>query len=184
LHLDDASLPWFAPAMAISLVVAVAGGGPVGRALGVGTAVGFLLVLSFGLIASSTLTPQREALEYGIRGSGSCSFSRFWPASLPWYLYPNETAGNVLMFIPLGAVIGWLPPSRGKATLLAVAIALPFAVETTQLLLPVLDRACESADVVDNLMGLAIGLVLGAAAGLVVRQGRHDRPGSVAGDRN
>jgi hypothetical protein len=177
LHVGDASLPWFVPAMTISLVVAIASGGAVGRAQGVGPAVGFLLIVSFGLIVSSTLTPQREALEYGIRGSGSCSFSRFWPASLHQYLFPSETPGNVLMFIPLGAAIGWLPPSRGKLALLALAIALPFAVETTQMLLPVLDRACESADVVDNLLGLAIGLVLGSAAGLVVRRGQRERSG-------
>ncbi len=49
------------------------------------------------------------------------------------------------------------------------AIALPFAIETIQLLLPVLDRACESADVVDNLTGLVIGLGGGVVAGWLGR---------------
>ena len=69
------------------------------------------------------------------------------------------------MFIPLGATIGLLPGSRRKAAIVIAAIALPFAIETTQLLAPALDRACESADVVDNLSGLAIGLVGGVVAG-------------------
>jgi len=46
------------------------------------------------------------------------------------------------------------------------AIALSFAIETTQLLVLWLDRACQSADVVDNLTGLAIGL----AGGIVARR--------------
>ena len=45
------------------------------------------------------------------------------------------------------------------------AIALPFAIEATQLLVPLLGRGCESADVVDNLIGLAIGLAIGLVAG-------------------
>ena len=162
--LVDASLPWFPPALAISLVVGILAGGPVGRALGVGRVAGALLIVSLGLILSATLTPQLDALEIGQRGSSTCDFARVWPESLSDYLVPGEPTGNVLMFIPLGALIGWLPHSRSRAVLLVVAVALPFAIETTQLLLPVLDRACESADVVDNLLGLAIGLALGMGA--------------------
>ena len=40
----------------------------------------------------------------------------------------------------------------------ATAIALTFGIETIQLLVPALERAYESADVVDKLTGLAIGL--------------------------
>jgi glycopeptide antibiotics resistance protein len=71
------------------------------------------------------------------------------------------------MFIPLGATIGLVPRSRRMAVVLIAAIALPFAIETAQLLLPVLDRACESADVVDNLTGLFIGLSGGVVAGRI-----------------
>ena len=80
------------------------------------------------------------------------------------------------MFIPLGAAIGLVPGSRRKAVLVTGAIALPFAIEATQLLVPWLDRACESADVVDNLMGLALGLVAGVIAGRIAR-GADRRPG-------
>jgi glycopeptide antibiotics resistance protein len=77
----------------------------------------------------------------------------------------GDALGNILMFIPLGVTISLVPGSRRKAAIVVAAIALPFAIETIQLLLPALDRACESADVVDNLTGLVIGLGGGSVAG-------------------
>ena len=70
------------------------------------------------------------------------------------------------------AVRGWCRrPAMASAEktqppIVVAAIVLPFAIETTQQLVLWLDRACESADVVDNLTGLAIGL----AGGVVVRR--------------
>jgi glycopeptide antibiotics resistance protein len=69
-----------------------------------------------------------------------------------------------------------VPRSRRKAVVLIAAIALPFAIEITQMLLPILDRACESADVVDNLTGLVLGLGGGVAAGWLGRSMAR-RPG-------
>jgi glycopeptide antibiotics resistance protein len=69
------------------------------------------------------------------------------------------------MFVPLGVMISLVPRSRRKAAIVVAAIALPFAIETTQMLLPVLDRACESADVIDNLTGLVLGFAGGSVAG-------------------
>jgi hypothetical protein len=45
--------------------------------------------------------------------------------------------------------------------LTVAAIALPFAIETTQMVVPVIERGCQSADVFDNLTGLAVGLAIG-----------------------
>jgi glycopeptide antibiotics resistance protein len=162
-------LPWFLPSAAIAVVVSLAAGGAVGRALGVRRAVAWVLVLSFGIILAATLTPQWEALAYGARGPASCDFSRIGLA--PWgeLLSADESGGNVLMFIPLGVAISLLPRSRLKAAIVVGAIALPFAIETTQLLVPWLDRFCESADVVDNLTGLMLGLVAGTVAGRIAR---------------
>jgi glycopeptide antibiotics resistance protein len=160
-------LPLFMPGVAISVVVSLAASGAVGRALGARRAVAWAMLLSLGIIMAATLTPQSAALEYGARGPADCDFSRIVLA--PWgrLLRANDSSGNVLMFIPLGAAIGLLPRSRYKAAIVVGAIALPFAIEATQLLVPWLDRACESADVVDNLLGLALGLVAGAVAGRI-----------------
>jgi VanZ family protein len=157
-------LPWFLHGVAIALVVSIVASGAVGRTLRVVRPVAWLMVLSLGIILAATLTPQWEALAYGARGPLSCDFSRVGLAQLTELLRFNDTSLNVLMFVPLGATIGLLPRSRRTAAVMIVAIALPFAIETAQLLLPALDRACESADVVDNLTGLTIGLGGGVVA--------------------
>ena len=135
-----------------------------------------MIVLSLGVILAATMTPQWEALAFGVQGSSSCDFSRIGLAPLSELLRFGDTSGNVLLFIPLGVTIALVPRSRRKAVVLIAAIALPFAIETAQLLLPVLDRACESADVVDNLTGLVLGLGGGVAAGWLGRSMAR-RPG-------
>jgi glycopeptide antibiotics resistance protein len=158
-------LPWLLPGVAISVAIGFAASGAVGRALRAGRPVAWVMVLSLGIIVAATLTPQWEALEFGARGPGYCDFTRIGLAPLRELFSVNDSIGNILMFIPLGATIGLVPRSRRKAAIVIVSIALPFVIETVQLLVPALDRACESADVVDNLTGLAIGLAVGAVAG-------------------
>jgi glycopeptide antibiotics resistance protein len=157
-------LPWLLPGTAIALIVSIVASGAVGRTLRVARPVAWLLILSMGVVLAATMTPQWEALAFGAQGSSSCDFSRIGPAPLSELLRFGDTSLNVLMFMPLGATIGLLPRSRRTAAVVIVAIALPFAIETAQLLLPVLDRACESADVVDNLTGLVLGLGGGVVA--------------------
>jgi hypothetical protein len=86
----------------------------------------------------------------------------------------NQLARS-LFFIPLGLGIGLLGRRRLTGILLLAAIALPFMIETIQLLVPVIARGCQSSDVVDNLIGLSIGLAIGAVAGLLI--GRLRRSG-------
>jgi glycopeptide antibiotics resistance protein len=169
-------LPWLLPGIAIALVVSIVVSGRVGRALRIARPVAWLMILSLGVILAATMTPQWEALAFGARGSSSCNFSRIGLASLREYLRFGDTSGNVLMFIPLGVAIGLLPGSRRTAAVVIAAIALPFAIETIQLLLPVLDRACESADVADNLTGLVLGLGGGVVAGWLAKSMAR-RPG-------
>jgi glycopeptide antibiotics resistance protein len=173
---ESSALPWFLPGVAISAAFALAAGGRVGRALGARRAVAMALIVSLGIILSATLTPLRGVLDAAGSGTGSCDLSRIGLAPLRDLLELNDTSLNVLLFVPLGVSIALLPGSRRKAAIVIGAIALPFAVEATQALVPWLDRACEGADVVDNLTGLAIGLgggvVAGRLAGALDRQSR------------
>jgi VanZ like family len=158
-------LPWLLPGAIISFIVSIAASHAVGRALRVRRPVALVMVLSLGIILVATLTPQWEALAFGARGSSSCDLSRLGLAPIGELLAVNDTSLNVLMFVPLGASIAFVPRSRRALVVVVAAIALPFAIEATQLLIPLLDRACESADVVDNLTGLTIGLAGGVVAG-------------------
>lgn len=166
-------LPWFAPGLLLTFAVASVAAARASRALLTRSAVAWLLIASIGLIASATLTPSRLALEYGTTSPIACDFSRVTPISPSQFLRFDDPGLNVLLFVPLGIAVGLLPRSRWKTILLLVSLVLSPFVETTQLLVPALDRACQSADVVDNLTGLVIGLVLGATAGWIALRARR-----------
>jgi len=169
-------LPWFLPGVAISVLIALAAGGRVGRALGTRRAVAMALIVSLGIILSATLTPLRGFLDVGGVGAGPCDFSRIGLAPLRELLRLGDTSLNILLFVPLGLSLAFLPRRRRTALVIAGAIALPFVIELAQLLVPLLDRGCQSADVVDNLTGLAIGFGAGlVAAWLAGTVGRRDR---------
>ena len=166
-------LPGFLPGVAASLAVGAWSSGRVARALGGPRGLAFGLVLFAGIIASATLTPFTgggAAAEH----PGTCDLSRMGLAPLRDLLRPGDVSGNVLLFIPLGVCLALLPRSRSKAILVAAAVAYPFVIEGTQLFALALHRACESADIADNLTGLAVGLASGAL--FVVVRGRVVAP--------
>lgn len=164
---DILAIPWLLPGLAASLVMAYLLSGPVRRTFRSGRFLSWTLIVSLGMILSATLTPSREAIDSGAAGARICDFSRIGLAQVQEYFQFGDTSLNVLLFFPFGAAIGLLPRSRRKTAIVVGAIALPFAIEATQLLVARLDRACESADVVDNLSGLMIGLAGGVMAGWI-----------------
>jgi glycopeptide antibiotics resistance protein len=130
----------------------------------------WLLLISLGVILAVTLTPSRAAVELGVQGTVGCDLSRIGPGSWSTYARIDDPILNVLVFIPLGAAIGFLPPSRARRWILLGAVLLPITIETTQAFVVVLDRACQGGDVFDNLAGLVIGLAIGLVAGSVWRR--------------
>ena len=121
-----------------------------------------------GLIVAATLTPfVGTSSEAPI--SGLCDLSRLGFAPLSRLVRVGDESLNVLLFIPLGLAIGLLPASSARRALVLGGLALPFLVELTQALVPPLGRGCESADVIDNLSGLLIGLAIGLVAGWLAR---------------
>jgi hypothetical protein len=98
-------------------------------------------------------------------GPGYCVLVRFWPASLQELASVSGPSLNVVLFVPLGIALALLPRSRERSIAIAAAVALPFAIETIQYIVPALGRYCDSADVADNLTGLVVGLAIGAVAG-------------------
>jgi hypothetical protein len=123
-----------------------------------------LLVIALGLTIMATFTPTIEALTDTVPHPGTCDLSRRMVASPRTLLTVNPTSLNVLLFVPLGMALGSLPSSRRAVGLVVLAFLLPMAIELFQLMVPVLGRECSSGDVVDNTMGLVIGLVLGFSA--------------------
>jgi hypothetical protein len=163
------NVPWFFPGVAISLVLGVLGARPAARLLGASGPVAGLLLASVGVIVAATLTPFRDAFLPGTIQPMPCDFSRMGLAPLVELTSRNDTSLNVLLFVPLGAALGLIPNSLRKLLVLMFALALPFVIELTQLGVPLLARGCQSADVIDNLTGLVVGLAVATPAGWLLR---------------
>ncbi|MEA2538592.1 MAG: hypothetical protein QOF11_2826 [Chloroflexota bacterium] len=153
------ALPWFVPGAAISLVAGVVTAPAVARGLRAQRLPAWLLVFGLGIVLAATLTPVGGVFDDPAAIARTCDFSRIGIAPLGDLLRLGDTSLNVLLFVPLGIALGLLPGSRRKWIVVGAAILLPFAIETLQLLAPILARGCQSADVVDNLTGLVLGIV-------------------------
>jgi glycopeptide antibiotics resistance protein len=85
---------------------------------------------------------------------------------------------NTLVFVPSGALLvlvaarwprtSWVTVPIGFAVLAAYSVV----IELTQLALARLDRACDVTDVIDNITGAAVGVLLGIVLALVLRPWR------------
>jgi hypothetical protein len=165
---DLADYPGLVPGIVLSAALGLVLCVPLGRALGIAGLNAWLLLFGFGFAIAATLTPSREALADGAIGSGICDLSRLTPAGLDQILSFDEISLNVILFIPLGIGVGLVPPRSHLLELIILAATLPFLIEAIQLIVTQLDRACQSGDVVDNLFGLTMGLLVGlVVAGLL-----------------
>ena len=153
----------FVPGLLAALLFGVLTGPWAARRLHVGRALGWATMTALGAILATTMRPDFGIPDPGT-GPGICVLARFGPAPLADLTTVSEASLNVVLFVPLGIALGLLPRSRTKALAIAGAVVLPVAIETVQYVVPALGRYCDSADVADNLTGLAVGLVMGLVA--------------------
>jgi hypothetical protein len=161
-------VPLSVVAFLIALVVALVLGPATARRLRTRRSIGTLLLAGVGLVVAATLVPTAAAVE-GAASDGVCDFSRLGLAPIEELVRPTFTSLNVLLFVPLGLAVGLLPRGRAAALVAVGAIALPFVVESIQLVATDLGRGCQTADIIDNLLGLFIGIVVGAMVRVVSR---------------
>ena len=154
------AITWLFPGILVSMVVAALLSKWAGQKLQVAQPVAWLLMTSIGLVIAATLTP--------IGGSGpgarlmhECDLARLGLPSPSDFTSVNDTSLNVALFVPLGIALGLAVRRRSTLLLVAAAVVSPVLIESAQFALPQLNRGCQSADVVDNLLGLALGLGLG-----------------------
>jgi hypothetical protein len=166
------ALPWFLPGLAVSIVVGLLVAPLVARALGAHRSVAVLFVVSIGAIVSATILPTAGGFDWTAGAVGRCDVDGPWLAPLDRYLRPTEPSLNVLLFVPLGIAIALLPRSRRAVAIGAALIAVAVAIESTQLLIPILGRSCEMSDVVNNTLGLTMGFFLGASARVIAGSAR------------
>ena len=165
------TVPLFPITMVLIVIASVVLAPAVARRLGTGRAVAGLLLFGFGVVIAATLLPDRDALA-GIASDRVCDLSRIGLPSIGQLTRINTTSLNVLLFVPLGLAVGLLPRSRPAVFIVVAALSLTFVVEGIQLFVNVLGRGCQTADMVDNLLGLAIGIMVGVLARPLLRLGR------------
>ena len=155
------AVPWFLPGLLLWGVLAMALTPNVARALDTRRVTVLGMLMSFGIVILATLLPTDQALSSAETSFEWCDLARLTlppPAEL---LAVTDTMRNVLLFVPLGLTLALLTGTRQRTMLIALAYALPFIIEATQLLLSPLGRGCQSADVIDNALGLSVGLAIG-----------------------
>ena len=168
----------FLPGVAVALVVAVVASGWLGRVLRQPRGLALGLALSLGVIAAATLTPSRDALLFGSTGSGTCDVTSLALPTLHDLRTLNDTSLNIALFVPLGLVLGAMAWSGIAWKVVVSALAIPVGIELVQLVVTPLDRSCQAVDVVDNEIGLVVGLAVAFAlviAGRLAAPTRHGR---------
>jgi hypothetical protein len=109
----------------------------------------------------------------------TCSWDIGGPAPEGFWIFAGtQRLLNTLVFVPSGALLvlaaarwrtAWLIVPAGLAALAAYSAA----IEWTQLELARIDRACDVTDIIDNVTGAVVGVLLGVIGALVVRPWRR-----------
>lgn len=115
----------------------------------------------------------------------SCSWDIGGPAPDGFWILPGgQRLLNMVVFVPSGALLvlvaarwrrtAWVTVPIGFALLAAYSVL----IELTQLELARLDRACDVTDMIDNVTGAGIGVLLGIVLALALRpwRSREVRP--------
>lgn len=160
--------PGTAPAVLVVGAVAVLLSGPLSRRLHRGRVVSALLLVVTAVPFVLTLTPNSDpgyALQWCV--------TELRPVS-DWGQGGEELA-NAVMLAPFGLLVLAVLSRRAAAVALALAAAFPFAVELAQYAVPRLGRTCETTDVVLNLAGLLVGVLLGLPVRALTGRHRRDR---------
>ena len=139
------------------------------------------LVWSVAVIGILTLIPANGAPGI-VSAEGrldTCSWDIGGPAPEGfWILSGGQRLLNTLVFVPAGALLvlalarwraAWVLVPVGLAGLAAYSVA----IEATQLALARIDRACDVTDVIDNVTGAVLGVVLGLLLAGVLRPWRR-----------
>jgi hypothetical protein len=136
-----------------------------------------LLVWSLVVIAVITLIPANgpPGVVYAENRLAGCSWDYGGPAPDGFWILPGgQRLLNAVVFAPAGLLMvlvlarwrwAWIAVPVGLALLAAYSVAIEF----TQLALARIDRACDVTDVVDNVTGAGIGVLVGLVLLPVVR---------------
>jgi hypothetical protein len=152
----------------LALVVGLAVGRRMGSVAGFAW---FGLLWSLAVIGIVTLIPAQNGLGYIPAREHATACSRDIGGPAPggfWIFGGGQQLLNTVLFVPAGLFLV-LALCRWRAGRLLVPIGLAglaaysLGIEQTQLHVARIDRACDVTDLIDNITGSALGVVLGLA---------------------
>ena len=130
-------IPWWYYAIAVLLCVAVWG---IWKKPSLGLLIGYsFLILAETVLIRKPFVGEHIQLEF------------FW-SWRAWSVQRSQIIANVIMFVPVGVLVGWIWRWRG----LWVAAGLSAGIEILQLITA--RGLCEFDDVIHNCVGAAIGI--------------------------
>lgn len=161
-----AATPWIVPGLLLVMAVAVLLFRPVAKVLGMPRVMALGLVAALGAILVITITPSAWGNPWS--AGGSCDLGIRSPLETAQLLSEfNQRTANVLLFIPLGFCSVFARRPLAAAGLVMCGFALPVGIELVQYSITSLGRSCDSADLLDNTMGMAVGVLLGLTCRIV-----------------
>lgn len=144
-------LPWAAWAVLVAGAVAVLAARPLAVWLESSPLVSGLLVFGAGIVIAVTLTPVNAAGSSAWRSFGTDS------ALVPDWVVSDRFA-NLLLFVPLGLAAGLVGRADLRRWVVLAVLLSPLLVEGMQAVLPLLNRGPQWQDVLDNTIGILVGL--------------------------
>ena len=129
----------------------------------------FGLLWSIAVIGIVTLVPAQNGLGYipADQHATSCSWDIGGPSPNGFWIFGGgQQLLNVLLFVPAGIFLvvafgrwrtRWVLIPFGLALLAAYSLG----IEETQLHVARIDRACDVTDIIDNVTGAALGVLIG-----------------------
>jgi len=129
----------------------------------------FGLLWSIAVIGVVTLIPAQDGLGYipADQHATSCSWDIGGPSPNGFWIFGGgQQLLNVLLFVPAGIFLvvafgrwrtRWVLIPFGLALLAAYSLG----IEETQLHVARIDRACDVTDIIDNVTGAALGVLIG-----------------------
>jgi hypothetical protein len=131
----------------------------------------FGLLWSLAVIAVVTLIPAQNGLGYipAEDHATTCSWDIGGPAPGGFWIFGGgQQLLNTLLFVPAGlflvlSLCRWRPRWLLVLVGLTGLAAYSLAIEQAQLHVARIDRACDVTDIIDNVTGAAVGVVLGLA---------------------
>jgi len=151
-----AGLPDFVPNLLLTVLIAVVAGALAAPRLGLRhRALGAMWLLCLLAPLAYTLSATRNG------GAAGCQLGL-----APWEsqtaLLSAETRNNIALLAPAGAAAFLMPAGARRLAALGAALAMPLLIETTQMIVRPLGRACQVSDIVNNTVGVILGFVLAA----------------------